>query len=73
MKRYSLRAAVHDARVLYRLRLEYRGPIGTGAKIASVAGSHDTRDNQSRLTKAALGDVLQNNIGKPNENRDNSL
>jgi hypothetical protein len=48
------------------------GPTRTAAKVATLVGSHDTSDNQSRLTKAALGHMLHSNIKKPNENHDNN-
>jgi hypothetical protein len=59
MKRYTVRAAVHDTRVFYRLCLEYRWTIRNRRK-GSHVGSHDMSDNQSRFTKARMGDVLYN-------------
>ena len=71
MKRYTLRAAIHDARVFYRLHLGCRRINENRRKDPTLAGSHDRSDNQSRLAKAAPGVVLHNNIAKPNENHDN--
>jgi hypothetical protein len=61
MKRYTLRAAVHDARVFTGYFWNAAGRIGTGAKVATLAGSHDRSNNQSRLTTTVLGDVLHSN------------
>ena len=61
MKRYTFRAALHDATVFCGLRLEYRR-----------ANENRHKDRHFGWLSRCTDNVLHNNGGKPNENTDNN-